>query len=107
MHGSSISFQIQLDWNGENDCGEMSVRVAAAPASQPMFRIKYWRLRLRSRRNAACCDDLSMRGKLSLTEGKGVRRTIRIVLLLACGTAQASEWVPIGKSDDGLHEYFA
>jgi hypothetical protein len=38
----------------------------AAPASQPtLHSINYWRLRRRSRRSATCCDDLSMRGKLS------------------------------------------
>jgi hypothetical protein len=30
-----------------------------------------------------------------------------LTLLLACGSAQASEWVSIGKSDNGRLEYFA
>jgi hypothetical protein len=33
--------------------------------------------------------------------------TILLTLLLACGTAQASDWVSIGKSDNGTREYFA
>jgi hypothetical protein len=30
-----------------------------------------------------------------------------LTLFLACGSAQASEWVSIGKSDDGVREHFA
>lgn len=36
-----------------------------------------------------------------------MRRTILIVLLVSCGTARASDWVSIGKSDSGTREYFA
>jgi hypothetical protein len=35
------------------------------------------------------------------------RSRILIALLLACGAAQASEWVSIGKSDNGGDEFFA
>jgi hypothetical protein len=35
-----------------------------------------------------------------------MNRTILLALLLACGTARASDWVSLGKSDDGQQEYF-
>ena len=35
-----------------------------------------------------------------------MKRTILLALLLACGTAQAAEWVSLGKSDDGKQETF-
>jgi hypothetical protein len=35
-----------------------------------------------------------------------VKRTVLLALLLACGTAQASEWVSLGKSEDGTKETF-
>jgi len=33
--------------------------------------------------------------------------TILLTLLLACGTVQASDWVSVVKSDNGVREYFA
>jgi hypothetical protein len=33
--------------------------------------------------------------------------TTLLALLLVCGAAQASDWVSIGKSDNGAREYFA
>ena len=35
-----------------------------------------------------------------------MKRTILLTLLLASGTAQASEWVSLGKSDDGKQAIF-
>jgi hypothetical protein len=41
-----------------------------------------------------------------LQKGKGMRKTILSALLLACGTAQAANWVSLGKTDDGKQEIF-
>jgi hypothetical protein len=35
-----------------------------------------------------------------------MHKTIMLALLLACGTAQASNWVSVGKSHDGNVEWF-
>jgi hypothetical protein len=35
-----------------------------------------------------------------------MKHTILLALLLACGTAQAADWVPIGKADNGTQETF-
>jgi hypothetical protein len=40
-----------------------------------------------------------------MTGEKGMRKTILVALLLACGIAQASEWIALGKGDDGTVVY--
>ena len=35
-----------------------------------------------------------------------MKRTILLALLVACGTAQATDWASLGKSDDGAQEVF-
>jgi hypothetical protein len=34
-----------------------------------------------------------------------MQKIIMLVLLLACGTAQAAEWMQVNKSSDGKYEY--
>jgi hypothetical protein len=37
--------------------------------------------------------------------GEGIHKTMIVALMLACGTAQASEWVSVGTSEGGKKEH--